>query len=119
MRAWLLSGDPKGRYEIEMLYHAVMSDSNVDPTIAVVDLLLESYNEMSYSDDAIAEKALAVFQNASRLFREGRSAMKPGRGTVWLVLAILGRSQLQDNHNDEIEYIVQWRDATLTVGSKG
>jgi hypothetical protein len=124
MRSWSRSGDPAAVSEMENLYSSLMKQykggsTQLQPSSAIVDLLLEKYNEVkspedeeeeSPEDDEVAEKALALFQEATRDFRDGNAEMKPGRSTIWLVLAALGRSGHSSKYEKAVEEVIKWRD---------
>jgi hypothetical protein len=116
MRSWSRSGDPAALSEMENIYSSLMErykggSSQLQPSSVFVDLLLEKYNEEeSPEDDEVAEKALALFQEATKEFRDGNTGMKPGRSTVWLVLAALGRSGQSSKYEKVVEEVIQWRD---------
>jgi hypothetical protein len=124
MRSWSRSGDPAAVSEMENIYSSLMKQykggsTQLQPSSAIVDLLLEKYNgvdssgekeEESPEDDEVAEKALALFQEATKQFKGGNARMKPGRSTIWLVLAALGRSGQSSKYDKVVEEVIQWRD---------
>jgi hypothetical protein len=127
MRSWSRSGDPAAVSEMENIYSSLMmqykgGSTQLQPSSVIVDLLLEKYNEVEPSDeeeeespedDEVAEKALALFQDAKKEFRDGNAGMKPGRSTIWLVLAALGRSGQSFKYEKAVEEVIQWRDGNF------
>ena len=127
LRSWSRSGDPAAVSEMENIYSSLMKQYKggsiqLQPSSVIVDLLLEKYDEVEPSedeieeeeespeDDEVAEKALALFQEATKQFRDGNARMKPGRSTISLVLAVLGRSGQSSKYEKDAEKIIQWRD---------
>ena len=116
MRSWSRSGESNAVAEMESLYAEVMEmyqngNLQMQPSIILIDLLLETYNDLESQDKAVSDKALRLVQDAQNHFKNGNAAMKPGRSTIWLILTILGRSECSDDYQDAIYEILQWRES--------
>ena len=83
----------------------------MQPSLEIVDLLLEKYNEEESPDRSNAEGALQVFYDVMGYLEEGNEAMRPGRSTSWLLLAILGRAvdaADSSRYKDAVDTIISW-----------
>jgi hypothetical protein len=117
MRSWLRSEDPGVVSQMELLYRSVIEQYDrgnkmMQPLIAMVDLLLEIYNELP-PQERFAEKSYALFQEAVAQYKAGNLAMEPNRSTVWMVLAILRREHHSLKHEGTIDDIINWKKVRL------
>ena len=118
VRAWSRSNDKNALEHMESIYESFKSKlkangSNLQPSLEIVDLLLEKYNEDEKQESRSSERALLLFRDVMRHVEAGNEAMRPGRATSWLLLAILGRSGSSQEHKEAVDTIISSRENAL------